>query len=43
MEVLRTDVLGMISVRTDGQHMTIETWEDDLKPRLAATPARFRF
>jgi competence protein ComEC len=43
MEVLRTDTLGLITVRTDGQHVTIETWEHDLKPRLMATPARSRF
>ena len=43
MEVLRTDTVGLITVRTDGQHVTIETWEDDLKPRLMATPARYHF
>ena len=43
IEVLRTDTVGLITVRTDGQHVTIETWEDDLKPRLLATPARSRF
>ncbi|MGA2183450.1 MAG: ComEC/Rec2 family competence protein [Bryobacteraceae bacterium] len=43
MEVLRTDTVGLITVRTDGQQVTIETWEDDLKPRLMATPARYHF
>jgi competence protein ComEC len=41
-EVLRTETLGLISVRTDGQHVTIETWEHGLKPRLAGAPAHFR-
>ncbi len=43
IEVLRTDTVGLITVRTDGQHVTIQTWEDDLKPRLTGTPVRFRF
>ncbi len=43
MEVLRTDVAGLITVRTDGQHVTIETWEGDLKPRLMGTPPGSRF
>jgi competence protein ComEC len=42
VEVLRTDTVGLITVRTDGQHVTIETWEDDLKPRLIGTPAGSR-
>jgi competence protein ComEC len=41
IEVFRTDTVGLITVRTDGQHVTIETWEDDLKPRLMAMPAHF--
>lgn len=43
VEVLRTDTLGLITIRTDGQHVTVETWENDLKTRLMATPARYRF
>jgi hypothetical protein len=30
-------------VRTDGQHVSIETWEDDLKPRLIGEPAHSHF
>ena len=37
-EVFRTDEKGLISVFTDGQHVFVRTWEDDLKPRLAGTP-----
>ena len=40
-EVLRTDMLGLVTLRTDGQHITVETWRDDLRPRLAGTPPHF--
>ena len=43
IEVFRTDRVGLITVRTDGQHVGIETWEDDLKPRLIGEPAHFHF
>ena len=43
VEVFRTDRVGLITVRTDGQHVNIETWEDDLKPRLIGEPAHFHF
>jgi competence protein ComEC len=43
IEVFRTDRVGLITVRTDGQHVSIETWEDDLKPRLIGEPAHFHF
>ena len=38
VEVLRTDTVGLVTVRTDGQHVRVETWRDDLQPRLAGTP-----
>ena len=41
-EVFRTDTVGLVTLRTDGQHVTIETWEDNLRPRLIGTPAHFR-
>ena len=37
-EIFRTDKQGLISVRTDGQHISVETWEDDMKPRLMGAP-----
>ncbi len=38
-DTLRTDTLGLITVRTDGWRITVEDWEQDLKPRLLAMPA----
>jgi competence protein ComEC len=43
VEVFRTDRVGLITVRTDGQHVSIETWEEDLKPRLIGEPAHSHF
>jgi competence protein ComEC len=37
-EIFRTDKQGLISVRTDGQHILVETWDDDMKPRLIGAP-----
>jgi len=42
-EIFRTDKQGLISVRTDGQHIVVETWDDDMKPRLIGAPSPSRF
>ena len=36
--ILRTDKLGLITVRTDGRRIWIEDWADDMQPYLLAAP-----
>ncbi len=38
-DTLRTDKLGLITVRTGGWRITEQDWEHDLRPRLLAAPA----
>ena len=37
--ILRTDQLGLISIRTDGERIWMENWSEDMQTRLIAAPA----